>query len=123
MSRYRIVDLRFIVKEEYREFFCSVILNNQLIPNSDEILNNFILLLEDYSNEVDSKFSNIFHQVYHDKKKLLPIFNEDIGECNISIGYNMHNNSVNEIVGEFMNELLPYIIVGNIKYVNDWIED
>lgn len=123
MSRWRMLNLRFIIKEEYREFFCSVILNNQLTHNSDEVLNKFILLLEDYSKKFEGKFSDRFYQFYDDKKELLSIFNEANGECNISIEYNMHNNFVSGIVKEFIDDLLPYIIEDNIEYVDDWIED
>lgn len=123
MSRWKVLNLRFIVKAEYREFFNSVVLNNKLTHNSDEILNDFTLALREYSEIYGGSFSCMLKQFGIDGAELLPIFNKATGECNIGIEYNIHNGFVNNIVREFINEFLPYIIEGKVDYVMSWIED
>ena len=108
MSRYRDLALNFVVKEEYREVFSSVIIKGNSYSNTDGVLNDFIQTMKD----CNSSFSRMLHIDY----------NQETGECSLKIEYNVHNIEFHSLVREFTEISLPNV-ADEIVYLYDYLED
>ena len=101
--------LNFVVKEEYREVFSSVIIKGNSYSSTDGVLNDFIQTMKD----CNSSFSRMLHIDY----------NQETGECSLKIEYNVHSMNVRGVVESFLEVLLPYITDGDIEYLYDYVEE
>ena len=121
MSLYRIIKFRCIIKQEYREFFKSVVMENNLEYASDEeIISDFMKELNYFCGYYE-KLLNIV-KIVDIEGITLPIYNEDTGECAMSFDYNRHNGLLRDIIYSFEHDLLPYISEGKIEYLYHWDE-